>query len=350
MQQLSHDEKYKSFQAALTAYLDRPAAPAKRNDKAKRLAGVLAWRNKPETADLPQQTNWSTTADNDNRQDPEADQEEKTYSVEHRHEIVPSEEEIERSINAVRWHERPVAKFGGSVATHKVPVAGDFDTNDNGQITRIGKLRFSDGTQTEKALKKPQGKKGKAVEFRADMPVGAMLGTREASTNEKGSRKASSKRFFEETLGAKHRYIPGSRRKRGGKSYSADESREMLAAAVANTPTMPPATVCEPGIASGSRDVAELFIGMRKTTCAGGGAISWVDQYTAHRDRKVWLQAAKDLSPEDTTVLNAAMTARNFGDIGAAAGHSGPYAAKAGKRLLMAANDNYLAAVKKLAA
>ncbi|RWB65394.1 hypothetical protein [Mesorhizobium sp.] len=348
MQQLSHEEKYRSFQAALAAYMDRPAPHPKTNAKAKRLAGVLAWRNKPETIE-PIQSNWSTAADNDNRPDGEADHEEHTYEVEHRHDITPSLEEIERAINSVEWQRRPIAKFGGSVEAHLVPVAGDFEIND-GQISRIGKLRFSDGTQTEKAWRKPPSKKGKAIEFRAEMPIGSMLGSTEKSTDEKGSRKTGPKRFFEEVLGAKHRYIPGSRKKRGGKSYTADESRAMLVDAVANTPDMPSVTVCEPAIASGSRDVGELFIGMRKTKCAGGGAIHWTDLYTAQRNKEVWLQAAKELSPEDTAVLNAAMTARNYGDIGAAVGHTGAYAEKAGRRLLMAANDNYLAAMKKLAA
>ncbi|AZO54846.1 MULTISPECIES: hypothetical protein [unclassified Mesorhizobium] len=348
MQQPSHDEKYRSFQTALAAYLDRPAPKKKTNAKAKRLAGVLAWRNKPETVE-PMQSNWSTSADNDNRQDPEADQEERTYSVEHRHEITPSLQEMERSISTVEWVVRPLARFGGSVDQHLVPVAGNFETK-GGHVVRVGKLRFSDGTQMEKALRKPPAKKGKAVEFRAEMPVGAMLGTSEKAADEKGARKASSKRFFEGVLGARHRYIASSRKKRGGRSYSADESREMLARAIANTPTIPPATVYESGIASGSRDVGELFIGMKKTTCAGGGAISWVDLYTAQRNKETWKEAAKELSREDTAVLDAAMTARNYGDIGAALGHTGAYAAKVGRQRLQAANDNLVAAVKKVAA
>jgi hypothetical protein len=46
---------------------------------------------------------------------------------------------------------------------------------------------------------------------------------------------------------------------------------------------------------------------------------------------------------EDVAMLDAAMTAKNYGDIGAAVGKG----RKAGPRLLRAANDNLAEAIKK---
>lgn len=75
----------------------------------------------------------------------------------------------------------------------------------------------------------------------------------------------------------------------------------------------------------------------------------WQDIVTAMADRKEWFDAVDGLKDDDREVLNTAMTARNMADIGTKAGHIGKQAERQGKRRLIAANDNLMAAIRKAA-
>ncbi|MGN6307299.1 MAG: hypothetical protein ACTHNH_20980 [Mesorhizobium sp.] len=364
MQPDNHAEKYASFLEGLTAYMDRQRTPKRRaaNDNAKDMAPVLAYRNGPPAAGL--QTNWSLTPSGTLVFDPENDAEESSYSTESRHEIRPSEDLTMAGLKGVEFREFRHAKEGGGGEVELVPVPGDrveygvhiesrevdgekVDTKHK-VVTRLGRWRFSDGEQTEKTHKRLDGK---IIAVRAKMRVGAMLGMREDANQPRGGEgsHAGSKPYFEAMLGAKHRYIKGTVRKKG-KSYSRDESAAMLAAAIANTPEMPPMTKCAPGIASGGNyRPSDLFIGMKKSTCAGGGAMNWQDAIDAEENRKAWFAWVASLKDEDRKVLDIAKTARSHEDVGHSLGFTGSYARKAGRRAIRAANDNAREIMKKVA-
>ncbi|WP_205826941.1 hypothetical protein, partial [Mesorhizobium zhangyense] len=218
------------------------------------------------------------------------------------------------------------------------------------QIIRMGTLRFSDGSQTEKAFKR---KDGKIVEFSAAMPTGAMLGTRERQRKEKGggsSVSGASNSSFAEMLNAVPARNVKARRSKGGKSYRRTEAAKMLAQAYGNTPLLPKITKCPTGLPYAPARVADLFLGMKKGRCAGGGAPSWQDDCSGLASREEWRNVRSEMLEADVQVIDAAMKAKNLGDIGRAMGHSGAYAEKAGKRLLRVANDNLAAVIKKIAA
>ena len=190
---------------------------------ADQLAAIKAYRNRPETVE-PMQTNWAPVASNDN-----VDSEDLAdLRVERRLEIVPSLRTIVGEM-------------------HKPQMR-----NDAGQVVAIGSLRFSDGTQTERAY--AHGPDGKLIRYDATMPVGAMLGTRESADALSGASEnpieiALSNRFFAAAFGTEpHRYKTGSRDRRKGKSYSRDESAAILADAYANTPVLPPVKICPPAL------------------------------------------------------------------------------------------------------
>jgi hypothetical protein len=90
---------------------------------------------------------------------------------------------------------------------------------------------------------------------------------------------------------------------------------------------------------------------MRKTTCAGGGGEKWEDTLTAMIERDVWFDALQELKDRDREVLEAALEAKTYTDVGRSAGMSEEYSRrKGGRRALLSANDNLAAAIKKYAA
>ncbi|QDC00351.1 hypothetical protein [Mesorhizobium sp. 8] len=365
MQPDQHAEKYASFLEGLSAYMDRLRAPKKRkaaNDNAKGMAPLLPYRNGPPSAGV--QTNWSLTPNGTFVFDPENDAEESSYSTESRHEIRPSENLTMAGLEGVEFREFRHAKAGGGGSVELIPIPGKrvgygvhIETREvDGEkvetkhkvVTRLGCWRFSDGEQTEQAHKR---RDKKVVKTRLKMPVGAMLGMRYEANQPRGGEgsRAGSKPYFEAMLGAKHRYVKGGLCKKG-KSYSRAESATILAEAYSNTPVLPPVTMCEPGIASGGNyRPRDLFIGLQKTTCAGGGAINWQDAIETEENRKVWFTWVASLKDEDKAVLDIAKTARSYEDVGQSLGFSGDYARKAGKRAVLAANDNAREAMKKIA-
>ncbi|WP_273794097.1 hypothetical protein [Brucella intermedia] len=295
---------------------------------AEQLKSLMAYRNRPEGQREPLQTNWSVAPGlNDN--DPE--------------EVADMRYERD-------WRQTPsVQVIMQNVAT------GDIEKNGNGQIVRIGKLRFSDGNQTEVGY--VLGIDGEVIQADIRMPAGAMLGMKDKPDRASGGgadpkdTKASN-HYFEDMLGTlPHRYIPSGKR-RNGQDYSAEESARILAEAYANTDMQKVTFTRYPkGLPCGSPKVADSFLGMRKTTCAGGGDESWEDTLSSMIDRDLWFEALQELKDRDRDILDAAMDAANYEEVGRAAGMSGEYSRrKGGKRALLAANDNLAATIKKYAA
>lgn len=297
-----------------------------RSSLAEQLQALLAYRNRPEGEYQPMQSNWTTTPANDNA-DPEEMADMRT----------------ERRVNM-----RPTVDY-----IMKQVATDDVERNETGQVIRIGKLRFSDGTQRERGYR--LGIDGSAEPAMLRMPAGAMLGASEKQERALGGDEnpqevAASNQYFEDMLGAKHRHIP-SGKPRLGKSYSHAESKAMIAEAYANTQALPAVTKCPPGLPSAGSRASDSFLGMQKASCADTGAIGWEDISTAMADRDIWAEALAELSERDRQTLDGASSARNYEDLGVTMGMSREYARrKGGKRRLRAANDNLSEIMKKVAA
>ncbi|NNU59743.1 hypothetical protein [Ochrobactrum soli] len=292
---------------------------------AEQLKVLMTYRNRPEGQREPLQTNWSV-APGANDNDPE--------------EVTDMRYERD-------WRQTPsVQAIMQNVAT------GDIEKNENGQIVRIGRLRFSDGNQTEVGY--VLGIDGEVIQADIRMPTGAMLGMKDKPDRASGGgvdpkdTKASN-HYFEDMLGTlPHRYIPSGKR-RNGTDYSTEESARILADAYANTDMEKVTFTRYPkGLPCGSPRVADSFLGMRKTTCAGGGDEAWEDTLSAMIDRDLWFEALQELKDRDRDVLDAALEARTWGDLSPGGTERG--ARKRGKQELLAANDNLAAAIKKYAA
>jgi len=296
------------------------------NATANKLAAVLAYRNRPDVAvPEPMRSNWTLVPANDNA-DPE---EVADFGLEWRHGITPSKAEIMRQVR-------------------KGPVV----RNAAGQIIAIGALRFSDGTQYEKA--QTIGPSGHTIWYDRRMPAGAMLGTKErqsaaAGAGESPERVAISNSSLSKAFGVEPRgYIEGTRKRRRGKSYSAAQSRALLAEAVANTPILPPAFVCPPGLPTGTAHASDCFVGMKIAASGKSGAVGWVDILTSRRDRQDWFAAEQALDAETKAVLDQTMSARSIAELGSS-GHRRTRERQGWTRL-QAANDVYSSALAKISA
>jgi len=98
---------------------------ARHGSIAEQLAALRKFATTPDHTPEPLQTNWTTVAANDNNP-------EDTEDLKHDRKrlVTPSVSEIMRNV-----------------------ATGDIEHNEAGQTVRIGRLRFSDGKQTEKAYR-----------------------------------------------------------------------------------------------------------------------------------------------------------------------------------------------------
>jgi len=293
---------------------------------ADQLKTLLEYRSRPEIREpiVPVKTNWTATQANDIA----APEEMADLHIDRQREIIPSIAEIMREANT-----------------------GEVVRNDVGAIIAIGKLHFSDGTNKERAY--TRGPEGKIIRYDAPMPVGAMLHAKERLTRDRGpsQRTHISDGRLASLMGVAHReHAPGNRTKRTGKSYSAIESKAMLAAAIANTPKMPEPVICQPGLAAGSIGASDAFFGMKKGKKGESGAIGWQDVCSMMVERETWEATERYLSERDVTALDAAMDAGSVTHVGTSLGYGAEYSRrKGGMRALLAANDN-LRLAKRVAA
>lgn len=292
---------------------------------ADQLSALRTYVTAPDHDPEPVQTNWSTVPANDNDPEDVAD-----LHIERRWRMKPSVEEIMRQVEA-----------------------GDIQRNDAGQIIRIGKLRFSDGTQTEAGFKLVMGT---PVATRIRMPAGAMLGTKDAEEGQLGAEEdpqhvAASNAYFAEAFDVRPRCYQSAGRRKRGSNIGHEEAKAILADAYARTDMSKVTFTRYPdGLPSGGPKVADNFLGMQKTTCGDSGSVVWQDIVTAKAARKEWFDAVDALKAKDRQVLEAARTARTYADVGASVGMSREYARrKGGRKALIAANDNLMAAINKIA-
>lgn len=300
------------------------------------LSSLLAFRNHLNVANsndppTPVKTNWRLTPANDNRKPAEG------FGNEQAFEIIPSLDAIEREMVSTD------IEYGEHI---------DDDGKHHKVIVRIGSLRFSNGKNVEKGEKLAMGN---VVTTSIRMPVGAMLHTRERATREKGSVADPV------DVSASHRYFAGkktdghpaglfqARRSRPVTKKQTKpverveitkaEARQILAEAM--TRSLVPVTKCPDGFPAGPKNLAHLFPGLVKVSTGSSGSQAWEDIHSEGRDRQEfhhWLQTMKD---DHVEILTAATSAKNLAELGQLRGYSGKYAIAAGRRLLVAANDNF---------
>lgn len=295
---------------------------------AEQLTAVLAYRNAPDHDPEPVQSNWTVVAANDNA----APEEIVDFRFERNLLVTPSVQEIMRQVKA-----------------------GPVERNSEGQIVAIGRLRFSDGKQTERAY--TTGPDGDLIRYDRRMEAGAMLHTVEKSHDQSGGRGFTdvdldnSNAFYASLLDTpKARYVRRTKR-RNGPSMTQAESRANLDAAISNTKVMPEIKRYPAGLPCGSERVGDSFVGYLKQPTGSTGSVAWQDIAWTIENAKVWKNVRRALKSKDLAALDAAMLAQNFEDVGVAVGQRNEYARrKGGRGALIAANDNLAAAIKKYVA
>lgn len=298
--------------------------PTRNASLAEQLAGLMAYRNRPEGPIEPMGSNWSTVASNDNASADEiAD-----LSQERELRMTPSVKEIMRQVET-----------------------GDVEKNAKGQTIRIGNLHFSDGMQTEKAFKR--GADGKVTEYDRVMPIGAMLGCREKAETALGGKGYSgaylkrSNAYFAASLDTDMPTSVKRSKRRNGAGHSKEALRAMLDEAIANTAVMPEVKHFPAGLPSAGERVADSFNGMKVSVTGGSSSIAWQDISGAIIQREIWDAALEEMKAEDVATLDRAMEAKTLADL--SEGKKGGNAFVVGKKRLEAANDNLSAALKKVA-
>ncbi|MGO6719578.1 hypothetical protein ACC717_05705 [Rhizobium ruizarguesonis] len=319
------------------------------------LSALLAMRSRPigvaegvEPEPAPAiSTNFRLIPANDNEAPEEG------FGTERAIEYEPSLDKIEDAIEGlpVTYRAEPMVLGGRqNRQIHAIPANGDIaygtHVDDDGKshkvITRIGKLRFSDGSQTEKGQKLSID--GKVVDADIRMTVGAMLGCREKSSRDKGAEV--------DTTGSNqhYRWVVKGRVAQPPKLHSTkdervdlskDEARQTLADAYANTPVMPDIKRYPDGLPYGPSNLRQLFIGGRKGKKGESGSQAWQDIYTEKANRDTFQRGLDAMQDTHVRVLTEAMSAKSLGALGEARGYRGRHAVDAGRRLLVAANDNF---------
>lgn len=291
---------------------------------AEQLKALMEYRNRPEGPIETVKTNWKTiAAANDNNAE----------DLEDLH--------IERS--------RPMRPRLGEI--RRAIEDGETVRNKAGQIVSIGELRFSDGTQTEKAYRFSAD--GKIMQYDARMPVGAMLGTSDKQERILGGDTEASNAAYTLVYGGRYpnkakRKDPEKRAKeKPAPARTKSEMREEIAA----LPDFP-VKHYKKGFPWKPTKLRELFMGLEKGKKGESGSVAWEDISTHIAGREVWAEALAALSDVDARAIAATETAKSFADVGKAAGQSPTYADKGGggKKRLLVANDNLIAAIKKSAA
>lgn len=308
---------------------------------AEQLGALKAYSQRPEI-DAPidtLKTNWSAVEANDN-----SPEEIMGMSVERRLRIRPTDTDIVDET------------LGADVVRGPDVYSDHFGRMIPGPILRIGNVRFSNGTHTEKAY--TYGLDGKLTQFDARMPLGAMLGATEKQERMLGGDDDTSERNamcarIVSWLGSKRsRSMPKRERdKTKDKNYTVEESRKMLAEAMANTdPAKVSWTRAHKAMPWKPSNSTELFLGMVKTTKGESGSVAWQDIVGHITEREVWAKSIDALKPESRATIAALETAQNTAAIGMLHGKRGSQAWAVGKAKLIAANDDLMAAINKVSA
>lgn len=304
-----------------------------RGSIAEQLAAVLRYTQEPDHDPEPLKTNWAMQPSENLNPEDLTD-----LTVERHWDISPSVDEIMRQV-----------------------ALGPIVKNEASQVVRIGTLRFSDGTQTELAHKRTAD--GQVIQRRVTMPAGAMLGTVDKERAERGGEDYYEVKLSNDYFGAEKtvedqvgglfnarrpgKVKPVRRRERTGPKTKAEE-RQWLADAIANTPVMPEVTKLPDGFPAGPEKLADLFPGLVKPATGSGGSQAWEDIVTERENREDWFRWVDSLKDEDRAALEAVKTAKTLAEVGGDGVHRRT-AERRGRRKLIAANDNLMAFIKKIA-
>ncbi|MER8921700.1 hypothetical protein [Mesorhizobium sp. M0802] len=261
------------------AVLPRKAAPTARPRHgvlSKKLRSLLLWRA------ISQGSDWTSIAANDN----EVDEDGKPVPLllDSVYEIRPRLSEIYRAIEDVQFTERTHAKFDGGGSVNVIAEGGDIERGPvlvrskrrkPDCIVRMGGLRFSNGEQAEWAPVRTE----RGIEYDwVRIPLGGIV----------------------DCQGGKGKWRKAGDRFGRAKGPLVDQTA---------TPTV------------GMGDASE-------------GAISWVD---AVADRHDAARIRASIQPETAKILDLAMRAANFREIGEAYGHRGKHAERRGKAAVIEA-------------
>lgn len=331
------------------------------------LSALLAFRNRPTGVaegvsavdPSPVGTNWKLIPANDNTPPDEG------FGTERAVEYEPSLDLIEREIKGLPMTHRAEPSMlrqadGGNAEAmaarelHGIPYGDDVEyglhVDDEGKrhkiIVRIGRLKFSDGKQTERGSKLVMDA---VVEADIRMPVGAMLGDREKSSRDKGSEEdtSGSNAHYNWLVPAKMAKRPKARQiKKDRINISKIEARQMLSDACANTPVLPEVKRCPDGYPYGPTNLRQLFIGGRKGKNGESGSQAWQDIFTEKENRDTFNRALDAMHDDYVRILTEAIGAKSLGELGEKRGYRGRHAIDAGRRLLQAANDNFEEALR----
>lgn len=244
------------------------------------MSALMAYKTRPEGEPVPIQTNWSLVPANDNEPEVVAEMGYERIQL-----TTPSVGEIMKQVRTK-----------------------DFERNDRGQIVRIGRLRFSDGTQVESGHKVGPG--GETVATKHRMPAGAMLGGKDRPHTTIGgeqhaTERTASNNYFIDLFKVPRRQKIGAqkRAKRNGSGFSRAEAKAMLDEAYANTKQLPEIKICPPGLPAATDRIADNFIGMKKGAKGESGSTVWQDVSTAIVDREIWMEVMAGLLDRDRRVL-----------------------------------------------
>lgn len=304
------------------------------------------------------QTTWNLVPANDNLPPQEGFGNERVVDFE------PSLDFIEREIEhlTMRYRAEPSTLLRtdggnseklGSREVHGIPYGDDVDygwhVDDDGKrhktIVRIGRLKFSDGKQMERGHKIVMDA---VIEADIRMPVGAMLNEREKSSRDKGSEEdaSGSNAHFRWMVPAKTAQRAKKAQRKPRVDISKKQAREVLADAYANTPVPPNIKRYEAGLPYGPTNLRQLFIGGRKGKKGESGSQAWQDIFSEKENRNTFSRALDVMQDEHVRALTEAVGAKSLGELGEKRGYRGRHAIDAGRRLLRAANDNFLEAMK----
>lgn len=282
----------------------------------------------------PLQTNWSPNA---LKLDINPEDAAGTH-VERRLEMRPSIDEIMREIEEA-------SKDGGD---------GFVYGGERGKlIIGIGKLRFSDGTQTEKTY--AYGPDEKLIQYDRRMEAGAMLGCREKQSRMLGGEDfdiTNSNRNYTAVYGGKHAGTVA-RKPREEKEaqdevkqiITRDQAAAMLAKAYENTLVLPPVKRAPTGFAYQPQKLRDAFCGLEKTPKGESGSVAWVDISGTIAQREAWHETMHAIREETKQTLDRIKNAKTLADISPGGTDRG--ARKRAHRLLVAANDNIASELKK---
>lgn len=297
------------------------------------LPALRTWRVLCEPSS-PLSSNWLASAANDDDPDAEDDKRPDPRQVESRHEVRPREREMMKAIRS-----------------------GETERHANGAPARLGGLRFASGETMERALVLGEDEKLR----KADIPVprGALVAW-QAAEGKRGrpvvdrfaaargctadpEDVAASSAWLAETLGAQPaRYIERSRTPRRDLRHLPNPPLPPTTIPIAEARAfcgLPPVAANDnrPGLPCASEQPLDSFIGLRCTSSgvvyqsSGGPALERLEAAgTAALVRR-------RLDPRDVKVLDTAMEAQNFREIGEMFGHRDRQAERVGKQRLLSA-------------